>query len=120
MSLTSYQRGRLGEEIAAEYLQERGYKIVQRNLRILRAEIDIVAKQNDTVIFVEVKTRSNEEYGSGVEYISQRKQNQCIKAAMAYMKKGEGIRFDVISILLDPKTKSVVKIQHIRNAFSCK
>lgn len=119
MSLTSYQTGRLGEDIAAGYLQERGYEILQRNLQLLRAEVDLVVKQNDTLIFVEVKTRSNEEFGSGAEYISHRKQSQLMKAAKAYMKKGEWIRFDVISILMDPQKKAAVKIQHIRNAFSC-
>lgn len=119
MSFKSYQIGRLGEEIAAQYLQERGYQIVQRNLQIVHTEVDIVARHDDTVILVEVKTRSSEDYGSGVEYISQRKQNQLIKAGKAYMKKGEWIRFDVISILMDPSRNITLKIQHIRNAFSC-
>lgn len=119
MSLESYLVGQLGEEMAVQFLQDRGYRIVERNFHVLKTEVDIIADKEGVIIFVEVKTRSREDYGTGSEAVTYRKQKQLIKAAMAYLKDWSPIRFDVISILIDPRTKKALTIRHYPNAFSC-
>ncbi|RKD24185.1 YraN family protein [Ammoniphilus oxalaticus] len=118
-SLSSYELGQWGEEVATRFLEQRGYEIIQRNARLLRREVDIIAKQSGTIVFVEVKTRASLRYGSGLEAVDRRKQNRLIQAAKAYLGQGDTIRFDVISILMDPASKQARQIRHIRNAFTC-
>lgn len=117
MSMKSYLIGQWGEEMAVQYLQDRGYRIVERNYHVLKTEVDIIATKDGIFIFVEVKTRSREDYGTGSEAVTHRKQKQLLKAAMAYIKDGSPIRFDVISILVDPKTHRAMRITHYPNAF---
>lgn len=119
MSKESYLVGQLGEEMAVQYLQDRGYRIVERNFHLLKTEVDIIAAKDGVIIFVEVKTRSREDYGTGSEAVTLRKQKQLWKAAMAYVKDWSPVRFDVISILIDPKTRKAKTITHHPNAFGC-
>ncbi len=118
MSIESYRVGQIGEEMAVQYLQERGYRIMERNLHIVKTEVDIIADKEGVTIFVEVKTRSREDYGTGSEAVTQRKQKQILKAAMAYVRDWSPIRFDVIAIRIDPRTKKALTITHHPNAFS--
>jgi putative endonuclease len=111
--------GKYGEELAASLLIEKGFKIVQKNFRYGKGEIDIVARDGDTLVFVEVKTRTNLNYGEPELAITNNKINQLRKIGQMYIyeKNIEDtfIRFDVVAILMEDITKP--KINHIVNAF---
>lgn len=110
--------GDAGENFAAKYLEERGYKIIARNYRTDFAEIDIIAELDDEIIFVEVKTRSNTRRGLPAEAVNLRKQKKIIEAASVFLQDeiyfNRACRFDVIEVYSDG-TK--FKIRHIENAF---
>jgi putative endonuclease len=114
--------GRYGEQIAAQYLIERGYKILERNLRLLRTEIDLIVEKDSTIVFVEVKTRRNEYFGLGLEAVDARKQKKVSQAAAIYLSRRgfhqiTGCRFDVISISMNPSTIIPSRIIHCQDAF---
>ncbi len=110
--------GKKGEEIAKDFLIQKGYKILEQNWRYSRAEVDIIASYQEALIFVEVKTRSYDYYGQPEEFVTAKKQKLISTAASAYMQANNHqweIRFDIISILMGGK--SSVKIQHFEDAF---
>ena len=110
--------GNLGEEKATLFLQEIGYKILERNWRFRKAEIDIIAKDGEVLVFVEVKAKSYTYFGAPEESVSAYKENLIIDAAHQYMLKiGHDweIRFDIISIVFD-KNKNA-SITHYKDAF---
>lgn len=111
--------GKEGEEIAAKFLTEKGFEIVERNYQYGHGEIDIVANDKEILVFVEVKTRLNLEYGEPEYAINKKKIQQIKKMAELYLFDKEiseaDCRFDVIAILLD--NKSNPKITHYENAF---
>ncbi len=111
--------GKKGEKVAVKYLKKLGFEIVECGFRALKGEIDIIAKENDTIVFVEVKARSSSGYGSPLEAVDLTKQAQIKKIAQIYISKKYGkfipCRFDVIGIIL--KNKGDYEISHIRNAF---
>jgi putative endonuclease len=94
--------GRLGEDTAAHYLQERGYTILERNLRTPHGEIDILAIREDVLTFVEVKMRSSNAYGFPEDAVSPRKQAHMLMAAEHYFEHhpegSETWQFDIIAI----------------------
>ena len=110
--------GRMGEDAAARYLQRLGMKILQRNVNTPVGEIDLVARQRRTLIFVEVKTRRSSAFGFPAEAVGLRKQRQIIRAAKWYLndkpEKSLQPRFDVVSILVNG---SDLVIEHIPGAF---
>ncbi len=114
--------GNLGEEIAVKYLKKNRYIILERNFNVHGGEIDIIAKKGNYVIFVEVKTRSTNDFGGGLEAVNYTKQQRMLKAAQIYlMKLGADVpaRFDVIVIngyMKGEKFKKE-KVEHIENAF---
>lgn len=113
--------GNRGETIACTHLQKNGYRILERNWRFERAEIDIIAEDTDFLIIVEVKTRSTDFFGVPEEFVDIRKQNLLIRAAEAYIERTGSemeVRFDIISIILDPSRPGHQRIQHITDAFS--
>lgn len=112
--------GALGEQTAADYLTKQGYRILERNFRSRGGEVDIVAKDRQGCIaFVEVKTRRNLAYGLPQLAVTQRKQHQISKAALAWLLKNRlhecSARFDVIAVLLQDGSDPA--IEHIPNAF---
>lgn len=111
--------GSKGENIACSFLTKLGYEIIERNYRYERGEIDIISKEGDTLVFVEVKYRKSLEYGPPELAISKGKQNQIKKVAQAYLYendiKDQSCRIDVIAILHLPNQKPT--INHITNAF---
>ena len=113
--------GNIGEDIAVKYLKRNKYIILERNFNVHGGEIDIIAKKGDYVIFAEVKTRSSNDYGGGLEAVNYIKQQRILKAAQVYMLKlGDvPVRFDVIVINGFMKGDKFIKkdIQHIENAF---
>jgi putative endonuclease len=113
--------GNRGEEIAANYLTARGYRILERNFRCKGGEVDIIARDPDdrSLIFIEVKTRRGLTYGVPQLAVTPFKQRQISKAALTWLSKNRlhdsNARFDVIAILLH--TGAAHAIEHIRNAF---
>jgi len=110
--------GKSGEEIATSLLKENGYKILARNFKTKIGEIDIIARDKDTISFVEVKTRHSDKFGLPQEAISSSKQRQISKAALAYLKDNNLLnnkaRFDVVSVII---SQNQPKIDLIKNAF---
>lgn len=116
---TSRQIGNEGEELAAAYLESKGYTILEQNYHFERAEVDIVAYNESFIIFVEVKKRATNWFGEPEEYIDDEKMENVYKAAEAwiYERKMDGapVRFDVISIL--QKDSEAPDIKHFKNVF---
>jgi len=109
--------GKKGEDRAAEFLAEKGYEIITRNYRFRHAEIDIIAKKNKILVFVEVKTRTNTSYGMPEEFVDATKRRLIMKAAENYIFDHDwhgDIRFDVVSLVINQNT---TRIQHIEDAF---
>lgn len=116
----SYRKdiGNYGEDLAVAHLQRLGLTILERNWRYSRAEIDIIAKENDILVFIEVKTRSSDHYGKPGEFFTREQEDFIIDAAGEYMEQtGHDweIRFDVISILL--KRDEDFELRHYRDVF---
>ncbi len=111
--------GKKGEDIAAEYLVEKGYAVLERNWRFKKAEIDIIAKENDgTLVFVEVKTRSYTYFGEPEAFVDDKKKSLMLDAASEYMRRIDydwAIRFDIIGIVLEKGKKP--RISHFEDAF---
>ncbi len=108
---TTTQLGQQGEELAAQRLQAKGYEIIRRNYRAGRAEIDLIARKDNWILFVEVKTRTNLSFGFPESFVSPRKIELIRKAAdqFVYEINWQGnIRFDVIAITISrTKTETV-------------
>lgn len=119
IKMDSHGIGPKGEEVAARFLTHQGYSIVGRNIYFRFAEIDIVAKKGDVIIFVEVKTRKSMQYGLPREAVTKRKQEHIKAAAQAYLANMESwsglCRFDVIEVWYG---QGRWHIEHIQNAFS--
>ena len=111
--------GKHGEDIAADYLINRGYSIITRNYRRRFGEVDIVARKDSTIVFVEVKTRRTTAFGTGFEAVDVRKQRQLTKIAQDYLCHHRlfdvNARFDVVAVQLSSDGSSHVEI--ITNAF---
>ena len=109
--------GKVGEKMAADHLEKKGFKILHKNYYYGKAEVDIVAMKDNQVVFVEVKTRESS-YLSGPEYtVSLKKQKQIIKAADAYLKEfnlEQESRFDIITIIVNSQYS---KLDHMEGAF---
>jgi putative endonuclease len=108
--------GKQGEALALEYLLNNGFKILETNYRYQKAEIDIIARKDNTLIIAEVKLRSKLIYGKPQEAVNSVKQAHLVKAANAYLEENDldlEVRFDIISISLKPK----FKLEHIKEAF---
>lgn len=106
--------GNKGEDLACEYLIKNGYKIVERNKHFSKlCEIDIIAKLKDKVVFVEVKTRKSNAFGSPMEAITKTKYYNIKTGALSYVQehKIKAFQIDVIGITLEP----ILKIEHLRN-----
>ena len=109
--------GRYGEERAARFLQNTGYQIVERNYRYLKAEIDLIAKKDEVLAIVEVKTRTGPSLEHMAEAVSKRKIDRLVMAADHYIISREldvEARFDIIWIT---KYGNSVSLDHIENAF---
>ena len=111
--------GNRGERLAARFLKLQGYQIIARQARNRFGEIDLIALDNETIVFVEVKTRSSHSAGHPAEAVTLRKQRQMTKAALAWLR-GKNLterscRFDVVAITLGDQSKP--RIEHLKNAF---
>jgi len=110
--------GKIGEEIATQFLQQKGYQIIERNFQKRYAEIDIVARDGNTLVFVEVKTRIGKQFGLPEEAITPWKMRRLIRSCQYYKLLHpylpESLRIDVVSVLLLSE-ESVEKITHYKN-----
>lgn len=113
------EKGRRGEELAAQYLMRHGYRIIQKNYRVSCGEVDIVAQDKDALVFVEVKTRTGPTFGSPAEAVTYRKRQQISKTALVYLSQhrllDEPARFDVVAVLLSKGAEPHIEL--IKNAF---
>lgn len=117
MELNHAELGKAGEEYACEKLLSKGYTLLGKNYRWNRAEVDLVMKDRDQIVFVEVKTRNTSAFGEPYEAVSRSKQKQLIKAANAFILEHnvfEEARFDVVSIVWNSYG---VQMEHIEDAF---
>lgn len=111
--------GLLGEEKVADYLIENNYNVIERNFRTLLGEIDIIAEDKNTneIVFIEVKTRANYNYGMPAEAVNNIKKLHILKTANYYLYKNninnKNIRFDVIEVYL---LRKIYKIHHLKQA----
>ena len=112
-------RGAWGEEIAAQYLQKKGYQIITRNFRIRQGEIDIIASKGKHLAFVEVKTRKNDRFGAAREFITPAKQRRLIQTAEYWCLKHPTDlqpRFDAVEVYgVEGCSKPL--IHHLENIF---
>ncbi len=117
--MTRRETGILGEHVARDYLEEKGYRILETNYHCREGEIDIVARQQDTLIFVEVRTKTGNQFGTPVESVTERKCEKLRLAAEHYGQDHEGLpetwRIDFIGVRLARNLK-VIRIDHIENA----
>lgn len=109
--------GRRGEDIAAEYLERRGMKVLCRNFHSRHGEIDIIARDGEYTVFVEVKARSSQRYGRGIEAIGARKRNAVARTAQLYAYENglldTPMRFDAVEVdFSDGK----IKVRYLKNA----
>ena len=100
--MASKDVGKIGENRIARYLKDKGWIILEKNFRFHKKEVDIIAQKHDLIIFVEVKTRKNTQFGRGSEAIDTQKRNNIIHVARHYIEKNNlnnfNVRFDVASI----------------------
>jgi putative endonuclease len=116
---TTQTLGRAGEEIACAYLRRKKYKILARRFRLFRGEIDIIAKDGETLVFVEVKARADDSHGRPEEAVTPGKQRQIRKIALGYVTQNPpgnvDCRFDVIAILY--REGNEYRLEHFKDAF---
>ena len=111
-----YEKGQEGENIAAEFLETKGYHILEKNFRAGQLELDLIAKQQDCLVFVEVRLRKNADFGYPESSMSKAKINAVKRAAEIYLNKTHwlgDIRFDMIAIVEKPN----LDIQHFVDAY---
>jgi putative endonuclease len=110
--------GKKGEDVALRFLKKRGYRIIERNYVCKMGEMDIIAREKDTLAFIEVKTRTSTLFGPPQLAVNSKKQRQLSKVALSYLKAKQlediKARFDVVAILLGPKGE---EIELIKDAF---
>lgn len=110
--------GKKAEDLAVEYLIKNGYKILVRNFRFQKAEIDIIAEKDDLIIITEVKARSTDAFMLPQEAVTKTKIKSIVSAANHYLEefnKNKEVRFDIISVIPDEKKNLI--IEHIIDAF---
>lgn len=116
--LSSNERGQQAEELACCFLQEKGLKLLTRNYHTRHGEIDLIMRDNEALVFVEVRYRSNRQYGSAVESVDRRKQAKLISTAQHYLQQHRKAarspcRFDVVGIIANGVD---IEIDWLRNA----
>lgn len=109
--------GKKGEQMAVNHLKKNGYDILERNYRFEKAEIDVVAKKEDILAVVEVKTRSSIDFGNPQDFVKPKQINRLVKAVNEYVIENDldvEVRFDIIAIV---KQNNNFEIEHLEDAF---
>ncbi len=118
MAIDRKELGKGGEEVALRFLKKNGYQILQKNYVCKMGEVDIIAREKDTLAFIEVKTRTTRAFGPPQLAVNASKQMQLSKAALSFIKEKRleeaKARFDVVAIILGPGGE---EIELIRDAF---
>ena len=108
--------GDIGEDAAVKFLEDKGYKIIKRNFYCRVGEIDIIALCGEETVFIEVKTRKSDAFGSAAEFVTYQKQQKIKKTALYYIGGSDiPVRFDVIEVY--HQNSEIKSINHIENAF---
>ena len=110
-----HEIGKIGEDLATKYLEDVGYTIIERNFMARQGEIDIIAKDKKELVFIEVKTRTNDMYGKPIEAVNMQKQKHLLNTIKYYLYskhlENEFVRIDVIEVYFNNDT---YKINHIK------
>jgi putative endonuclease len=118
--LDSCRLGRYGEDVACAFLKLKGFRILERNYRVGRLEIDIIALHEDELVFVEVKLRCKADFGGPWSAVDWKKQREITRAAAGYMFRSRdsarACRFDVVGIVINENAESL-RIRHVERAF---
>lgn len=121
MTFRNYNKisGNRGEEIAVSYLEKKGFRVIRRNFRMRGGEIDIIAIDSDTLVFIEVKTRSSTEFGSPFEAITPWKIKALVRTAQFYKLKHHGLpdtmRIDAVGVKILDREGKEFEIEHLEN-----
>lgn len=118
-----YETGKCAESTAQRFLEEQGLHAINNNYRCKHGEIDLIMRHNDTIVFVEVRLRRNNRYGSGAETVDQRKQAKIIACAWHFLQKNNKLakapcRFDVVSLTNKRMANGKNDLEWIPNAFT--
>lgn len=115
--MSNIKKGNFGENLSVKYLIDKGYIIVEKNYRTEFGEIDIIAYDNDILVFIEVKSRTNINYGYPFEAVNIKKQEKILNTSLLYIQENNleniQLRYDIIEVYIKTKT-----INHIENSFS--
>ncbi|HON57938.1 MAG TPA: YraN family protein [Smithella sp.] len=118
INFSKIKTGLIGEELAVSFLKKNGYKILEKNYRCPMGEVDIVARDHQSLVFVEVKTRKSDGFGYPEEAVNTKKQKKISRVALHYLQENnltdELIRFDVVAVLM---TSSPPEMKLIKDAF---
>ena len=109
--------GNIGEEMAVEFLLKKGYKIVSRNFKFQKAEVDIIARKGNTLAIIEVKTRSTPDFGDPQEFVKAKQIMNLVKAVDHFVTDHDldvEVRFDIVAII---KNKAGTRLEHLEDAF---
>lgn len=109
--------GKIGEQLAIDFLLKNGYDIVKRNYRFQKAEIDIIAQKKEVLAVIEVKTRSTADFGNPQDFVKPKQIQRLVSAINEYVISNDldvEVRFDIIAIIKESKT---FKIEHLKDAF---
>ncbi|HVE78565.1 MAG TPA: YraN family protein [Gemmatimonadaceae bacterium] len=119
MSAARQSLGVVGERVAERWLGRLGWQVLERRFRSGRRDIDLVARQDATVVFVEVKARRSPRFGGPVEAVGWRKRRELSRSARVWIDRngvaGDAYRFDVIGVLIEAGR---VRVRHVRDAFA--
>ena len=122
--VTTREQGEYTESLACQYLENKGFKLIEKNFNCRVGEIDLIMQDNDSLVFVEVRYRRNNNFGSGAESITTSKQSKLIKTAALYLQQNAKLnkypaRFDVVSITGFIETDNIdnINFDWIENAF---
>lgn len=111
------KRGKEGEDLAARYLEGKGYEIIERNYRHRQSEIDLIARKDNLLVFVEVKTRTSIKFGYPEEFVDERKEAKVLEGAENYIFTNDWrgfVRYDIVAIIYSGKEP---EITHLEDAF---
>ena len=120
-TLTNREFGTLGEKLAAAYLKRNGYKILKKNYKNKLGEIDIIARDGEEIVFVEVKSRGADPYLGGAYAVDRRKRFHILRTASAYLdetRNGLQPRFDIMEMEIDRATGRLIRVNHYKAAFT--
>lgn len=114
---THNELGKIGEDLAVEFLEKKGYKILERNWRFKKAEVDIITLKKDVLAIIEVKTRSSNYFGNPQDFVNPKKIQLLVEAINQYVTTKDldvEVRFDIVAIL---KNNNQLEIEHLKDAF---